>query len=84
MRVRRIGSDLALRRVVEAAHATADPSEWLLATLGRFPEANVRQALAVDPLLKRVSPVFLLSSSSNWMAQETVDTDLKFLTKQNL
>jgi hypothetical protein len=82
--LRRIGSDLAVRRVVEATRAAQTPSEWLFVTLGRFPEAKVRPALAGDPLFSRVSPILLLSGQSNWLAQDAVDIDLKFLFKQNL
>ncbi len=82
--LRQVGSDAALARLIQAARTNNAPSEWLLATLGRFPESKVRRALAGDPLLDRVSPILLLSGSSNWMAQEAVDSDLKFLNKQNL
>lgn len=82
--LRRIGSDVAVGRVIQAARADDAPSEWLLVTLGRFPESKVRGALAGDPLLNRVSPILLLSGSSNWLVQDTVDIDLKFLFKQDL
>ena len=82
--LRHIGSDLAVGRVTQAARGVEAPSEWLLVTLGRFPESKVRDALAGDPLLSRVSPILLLSGQSNWLAQDTVDIDLKFLFKQNL
>jgi hypothetical protein len=82
--LRHIGSDLAVSRVTQAARGGEAPSEWLLVTLGRFPESKVRHALAGDPLLSRVSPILLMSGQSNWLAQDTVDFDLKFLLKQDL
>jgi hypothetical protein len=80
--LRLIGSDLALNSVITSTRT--HNSKWLLATLGRFPAGKVRQALVGDPLFDRVAPVLLLSSSSNWIAEDAVDTDLKFLLKQNL
>ena len=41
-------------------------------------------ALRDDPLLERLLPLLLLSNDSNWLADDTIDTDLKFLLKQNL
>jgi len=82
--LRRIGSDVAVSHVIQAARASEAPSEWLLVTLGRFSESRVRHALAGDPLLNRVSPILLLSGQSNWLAEDAVDIDLKFLLKQNL
>jgi hypothetical protein len=58
--------------------------DWTLATLGRLPAEKVRTALNGDPLLERLGPLLLLSSTTNWLAEDTVDIDLKFLLKQNL
>jgi hypothetical protein len=80
----RIGSDAALSRILQATRASKNPSEWLLVTLGRFPESKVREALSGDLLLNRVSPILLLSGLTNWLAEDTVDIDLKFLFKQDL
>jgi hypothetical protein len=82
--LRLIGSDLALNSIITAIRTTNGPSEWLHATLGRLPATKVRNALAGDLLLDRVAPILLLSGSSNWIADDAVDIDLKFLLKQNL
>jgi hypothetical protein len=44
----------------------------------------VRRALAGDPLLERLGPLLLLAPSENWIANDMVDIDLKFVLKQNL
>lgn len=80
--LRVIGSNLALSRLVDAARANAN--RWVLATLGRMPCEKVCAALHNDPLLERLMPLLLLSSPSNWIANDTVDINLKFLLKQNL
>ena len=82
--LRRIGSDLVLERLIAAKHGRNHPDPWLLATLGRLPPDRVRTALAGDPILDQLAPLLLLSDSVNWIADDTVDIDLKFLLKQNL
>jgi hypothetical protein len=58
--------------------------DWILATMGRLPADKVRAALKGDALLERLGPLLLLSGSENWVTEDTVDIDLKFLVKQNL
>jgi hypothetical protein len=82
--LRTIGSDAAIGRLVEAARDNKGTDNWILATLGRLPAKKVRAALKGDPLLDRLKPLLLLSSTSNWLADDAVDIDLKFLLKQNL
>ena len=82
--LRIIGNDIALKRLIEVAHGRNNSIDWILVTLGRFPANKVRAALKGDPLLDRVAPLLLLSSTENWLAEDTVDIDLKFLFKQNL
>ena len=82
--LRLIGSDLVLNELIAATRATSLPSNWLLATLGRLPSAKVQKALSGDALLDRVAPVLLLANSTNWIADDAIDIDFKFLLKQNL
>jgi hypothetical protein len=79
-----IGSDLVLERLIAAKRGRNHPDPWILATLGRLPPDRVRTALAGDPLLDLLEPLLLLSDRTNWIANDTVDIDLKFLIKQNL
>ena len=79
-----IGSDLVLARLIAAKRGRNRPDPWLLATLGRLPPNRVRSALAGDPILDQLVPLLLLSDQANWIADDTVDIDLKFLLKQNL
>jgi hypothetical protein len=44
----------------------------------------VRAALAGDPILDQLTPLLLLSDRTNWIADDAVDIDLKFLLNQNL
>ena len=71
-----------LTAMIEAARA--NPSGWLLATLGRLPPDDLRGALRADPLLEQISPMLLLSDADNWLAGEDMQTDISFLLKQNL
>jgi hypothetical protein len=82
--LRLIGSDVVLRNLIEAARTKKGSIDWILATLGRLPVDIVRLALKDDPLLDRIQPLLLLSHATNWIAQDAVDIDLKFLLKQNL
>jgi hypothetical protein len=82
--LRVIGSDLVLKNLISSAREKSGSVDWVLATLGRLPADKVRAALQGDPLLQRLGPLLLLSSTSNWVAEDTVDIDLKFLLKQNL
>ncbi|MGH6777764.1 MAG: HEAT repeat domain-containing protein [Bradyrhizobium sp.] len=81
--LRIIGNDAVLQKLIEAAKQ-GGPSNWILATLGRLSPAKVRAALGGDPLLNKLEPLFLMGSSENWLAKDSVDIDLKFLLKQNL
>ena len=82
--LRIIGSDLVIKNLIAAARENRGAVDWTLATLGRLPAEQVRSALNGDPLLDRLGPLLLLSSATNWVAEDTVDIDLKFLLKQNL
>jgi hypothetical protein len=82
--LRVIGSDLVLRRLIAALRGRNSTDAWLLATIGRLPAAKVRAALAGDAFLDRLAPMLLLSEGASWMANDTVDVDLKFLLKQNI
>jgi hypothetical protein len=82
--LRCIGSDLVLERLIAVKRGRNDPNPWLLATLGRLPADRVRATLAGDPILEQLAPLLLLSDRSDWIADDVVDIDLKFLLKQNL
>jgi len=82
--LRIIGSDSALKHLIVAAHEKKDSIDWVLATLGRLRVDKVRDALKGDALLERLRPLMLLSNSMNWIAEDAVDIDMKFLLKQNL
>lgn len=83
--LRLIGSDLVLQALITAPHGGYVPNNWILVTLGRLEPAKVREALKNNVvLLRQIAPVFLLSSSENWLAVDSVDIDLKFLIKQDL
>lgn len=82
--LRLIGSDIVLKNLIEAARTKNHGVDWILVTLGRLPPGKVKSALGGDPLLERVRPMLLLSDTTNWVAKDTVDIDLKFLLKQNL
>ena len=80
--LRTISNTDVLTAMIEAARA--NPSGWLLATLGRLPPDDLRGALRADPLLEQISPMLLLSDADNWLAGEDMQTDISFLLKQNL
>ena len=82
--LRIIGNDAVLSRLIQAARAGSNVEPWILATLGRLPAEKVRSALRGDPLLDRLAPLLLISDGANWIADDTIDIDLKFLLKQNL
>jgi len=82
--LRCIGNDLVLERLIAAKRGRNHPDPWLLATLGRLAPDRVRTALAGDPILDQLAPLLLLSDRTNWIADNAVDIDLKFLLKQNL
>ncbi len=82
--LRIIASDLAITRLIDAVRQTAEGNAWLLATLGRMPSEKLYEILNGDQLLDDLKPLLLVSSSSNWIADDIVDIDLKFLLKQNL
>ena len=80
--LRIIGSDLVIAHLVAAAREKKGTVDWVLATLGRLPAGKVRSALKDDALLDQLKPLLLLTD--NWMADDSIDIDLKFVLKQNL
>jgi hypothetical protein len=82
--LRVINSDNALAAVVRAAKQDTGDQTWLLATLGRFPAARVREVLAGNHLLTRVAPLLALGPEENWLARPSVANDLDFLLMQHL
>lgn len=82
--LRVIGSAEAIARLASAAHERKGTIDWLLATLGRMPQALVREHLRGTELLERIGPMLLLSHGANWLATEDAVTDMAFLVKQTL
>ena len=82
--LRIIASDEVLRALITAANAGQPVPDWIVATLGRLPPVRVRAALQDSPLLARIAPMLLTSRGANWLASETIGTDIAFLLKQNL
>jgi hypothetical protein len=82
--LRLIGSDRVIQALVKASRGGLVPNSWVVVTLGRLAPDKVRTALQGDDLLMQIEPLFLLNSSENWLAVDSVDIDLKFLIKQNL
>jgi len=82
--LRIIGSELVLTRLLAAQNSTNQFNPWILATLGRLPAEMVRPALSGGSLSERIEPLLVLYEQDNWLADSTVDIDLKFLLKQNL
>ena len=79
--LRQIGSDVAIRKLVDAARADS-PEPWVLATLGQMPPARVAAILAGDPLLERLQPLLILAPETNWLGHDTVTLAYDFLSKQ--
>lgn len=80
--LRTISSQDVLTALIEAT--CANPTGWLLATLGRLPPDRLRETLQGDPLLDLISPMLLLSDADNWLAGDDIQTDISFLLKQNI
>ena len=82
--LRVIASDEVLQALVTATNAGQPVPDWIVATLGRLPPDRVRAALHDSPLLFRVTPMLLTAEGANWLASESIGTDIAFLLKQNL
>ncbi len=82
--LRIIDSDEVLRALVSAADISDPVPDWIVATLGRLSPDRVNAALQHSPLLDRVALVLLNAQGANWLASETVRSDIAFLLKQNL
>jgi HEAT repeat protein len=79
-----IGSKGVIHALCTAAATLHPRRPWIIATLGRLSEPNVRRTLQGDPLLKELEPLLLGSSCDNWLAREDASTSLAFLRKQRL
>ncbi|MGH8227055.1 MAG: HEAT repeat domain-containing protein [Steroidobacteraceae bacterium] len=79
-----IGSDAVIVALSSAAAAAHSRRPWIIATLGRLAEPNVRAALQGNPLLTELEPLLLGSSPGNWLAREDASASLAFLVKQCL
>lgn len=82
--LRAIGSEAALERLINAVGDSGGPSNWVLATIGRFPPELVRLALKGTQLLDRLAPMLLVAEGANWLSTEDAATDMAFLLKQYL
>ena len=82
--LRTIASERALQALVAAAGTARPIPDWIVATLGLMPEPIIRQHVTNPYLLERVTPVLLLSESSNWLSSETTTGDVSFLLKQSV
>lgn len=79
-----IGSGVALQKLIGAVNAHPPRTDWLLATIGRFPPDSVRAELAGSPLLDQLAPMLLIASGANWTTRGEAKNDLGFLLKQYL
>lgn len=79
--LRWIGNEAVLRSLIDAARQGHPARTWVIATLGRLPEAMLRAALAGDQLLDELAPLLLITSGG-WLSPEDVGADLRFLAKQ--
>jgi hypothetical protein len=79
-----VGSDLALRALIEAARSREGARSWVVATLGRFDPGLVRGALAGDALLAEVEPLIALGPTDNWLSTAVAAEDLRFLLQQDM
>lgn len=78
----RIGSPAVAAALHEATRINDSP--WLLATLGRLPEAALAAAQIPGELFRAIKPVTLLSEPNNWLAGRGSATDFQFLLQQDL
>lgn len=79
-----IGSEVVVRRLIDAARSREGARPWILATLGKLDPAPVRAALAGDRLLAEVEPLLALGPSENWLARAEAAEDLRFLLQQDI
>ena len=79
-----IGSAGVIKRLHVAASAPHPRRPWLIATLGRLPEPDVRKVLQGYFILRELEPLLLSSSADNWLAREETIAGLAFLRKQCL
>ena len=82
--LRNIASERAVQALALVAGTARPVPKWIMATLGLMPEASVRRHVTNPYLLECVSPMFLLSESSNWLSSETTVGDVSFLVKQDV
>jgi len=80
----RVGSEIVLRALIDAARSRVGALPWVLATLGRLDPAVVRATLAGDPLLAEVEPLLTLGPAENWLATAEAADDLRFLLQQDV
>jgi hypothetical protein len=79
-----IGSSAVIKSLSSAATAAHPRRPWIIATLGRLAESDVRATLQGSPLLTELEPLLLGSSPGNWLAREDTSASLAFLIKQRL
>lgn len=79
-----IASDYAINALATAGAAQPPNDDWIIATLGLMPEAKVRQVVQCSHIINRLSPLFLLNDGSNWLADDAVSDDLRFLLRQTV
>lgn len=79
-----IGSNVALTKLIQAVNSGPARTDWLLATIGRYPPDRVRAELPGSPLLDQLAPMLLIASGANWTTQGEAKNDLSFLLKQYL
>lgn len=79
-----IRSRRALAKLIEAVNSDPGRTDWLLATIGRYPPDRVPEELAGSPLLEQLAPLLLIAPGANWTTRGEATNDLDFLLKQYL
>ena len=78
-----IASETVLQTLLAVANEEEPVPPWIIATLGRMPEASVHRHVTSPNLVELVTPVLLNSAGTNWLSSETTIGDISFLSKQN-
>jgi len=78
----RIGSSLVASSLLAANASNQSP--WILATLGRLPQAALDGAHVPANLRLAIQPVALLTEANNWLATPESATGFQFLLQQDM
>jgi len=79
-----ISGHTVIDTLVRAYNNKPEQPEWIIATLGQINIELLNKRIGDAELMQKLTPIILANNTNNWLVDENISDDMRFLLKQNL